>query len=294
MNPEFGRLLTAMVTPFTRDDEIDYKRTVELVDMLLQTGTEGFVVCGTTGESPTLTHEEEFELFRVIKRTVGKKAAVIAGTGSNSTRTTIKSTRMAEEIGVDAAMIVVPYYNKPSQEGLYQHFTAVAESTSLPLVLYNIPGRTSRNLEVETLVRLAKHDNIVAIKEAAGSLEQVKAIRAAIPEPFKIYSGDDAMTLAMMEQGGHGVISVAAHIAGKDMSNMIQAYAKGDIEKAQTINKKLQPLFDVLFITTNPTPVKAALTMIWKDVGIPRLPLIEATTEETQQLKNVLSDLGYM
>ncbi len=289
---DFGRILTAMVTPFKKDMSLDYKKAQDLAVKLLSEGSDGLVIHGTTGESPTLTHEEEYKLYKVVKDAVKKKGAVIAGTGSNSTSEAIEATKKAEGVGVDGAMIVVPYYNKPPQEGLYQHFKAVADSTKLPLIIYNIPGRTGKNMEPETVERLAKVKNYVAIKEASGNLDQVSKIREITPKDFLIYSGDDNLTIPIMERGGHGVISVASHVAGKLMQEMVKAFASGDKQKANEINNKLAPLFKVLFITTNPIPVKAALGITGFEVGPPRLPLIPATDKEKEEIKKALKELG--
>jgi 4-hydroxy-tetrahydrodipicolinate synthase len=289
---DFGTVLTAMVTPFKPDGSMDYKRAAELAVYLADNGTDSIVVHGTTGESPTLTHEEEYELYRVVKKAVGGKAKVIAGTGSNSTATSIKSTKEAEKIGVDGIMIVVPYYNKPSQEGMYQHFKAVAQSTSLPIIIYNIIGRTGVNMTADTVARLAGIKNIVGIKEASGSMDQVSEIKQKTPKGFLIYSGDDDKTLEVMKRGGHGVISVASHIAGKEIKKMCEAYLSGRTDEAEKINARLAPLFKVLFITSNPTPVKAALAMIGHPVGGLRLPLIEANESEKAQIRKVLKDLN--
>ena len=290
---DFGKVMTAMVTPFKADLSVDYKKAEELALYLAQNGSDSLVVHGTTGESPTLTHEEEFELYRVVKTALkGTSCKLIAGTGSNSTTTTINSTKQAEKIGCDGAMIVVPYYNKPSAEGLYQHFKAVADNTKLPLIIYNIPGRTGINMMPETLARVAKIKNYIGVKDAAGNLDQTSATRAACPKEFLIWSGDDSLTLPMLSVGAVGVISVASHIAGKEIAQMVNAYHAGDVKKATDLHIKLLPLFKVLFITSNPTPVKAALAMVGKPVGIPRLPLIEATDKEKDQIRSVLKDLG--
>lgn len=287
----FGQVLTAMVTPFKADGSMDYKRAAELAEYLVDNGSDGLVVHGTTGESPTLTHEEEYELYRVVKKAVGGKAKIIAGTGSNSTAETLESTKEAEKIGVDGAMVVVPYYNKPSQEGMYQHYKKVAESTKLPIIIYNIQGRTGVNMTADTVARLAKIKNIVGIKEASGNMDQVSEIRAKTPKEFIIYSGDDDKTLEIMKRGGIGVISVASHIAGKEIKNMCEAFHAGNIGEAEKLNQRLSPLFKVLFITTNPTPVKAALAMIGQPAGGLRLPLIEANDSEKEQIRKVLADL---
>ncbi|MFA5112734.1 MAG: 4-hydroxy-tetrahydrodipicolinate synthase [Candidatus Margulisiibacteriota bacterium] len=290
---ELGKLMTAMVTPFKKDLSVDYEQAARLANYLADNGSEALVVHGTTGESPTLTHEEEYELYRVVKKAVGNRVKVIAGTGSNSTATSLKSTKEAEKIGVDGVMIVVPYYNKPSQEGMYQHFKAVAQSTKLPIIIYNIPGRCVVNMLPETVARLAADcPNISGLKDAAGSVEQTKKTIALVPPGFTIWSGDDSLALPMMKVGAVGVISVASHIAGKEIAQMIAAYHAGDRKKAEVLHDRLMPLFNVLFITANPTPVKAALGMIGLPVGIPRLPLIEATAAEKEQIQKVLKDLG--
>jgi len=239
-----------------------------------------------------LTHEEEYELYRVIKKAVDGKCKVIAGSGSNSTSTTVKSTKEAEKIGCDAALIVVPYYNKPSQDGMFEHFKTIAENTGLPLIIYNIPGRTGVNMAPETVARLAEIKSYVGIKDAAGSLDQTSQTIALCPRDFSVWSGDDSLTLPMMSVGAVGVISVVSHLVGPGISKMVKAYIAGDIKKAQAIHIGLMPLFKVLFITANPTPVKAALNMLGVNVGIPRLPLIEANYEEKAKIKKVMTDLG--
>src|SRR3989339_713840 len=288
----FGKLLTAMVTPFNPDLSVNYDLAGKLALHLVENGSDGLVIHGTTGESPTLTHEEEFELYRVVKKALNGKAALIAGTGSNSTATSIKSTKTAEEIGVDGIMIVVPYYNKPSQEGMYRHFKAVAENTKLPIIIYNIPGRCVVNMTPETTARLAQIKNIVGLKDAAGNSKQTEETRKLTPKDFIIWSGDDGLTLEFMKKGAVGVISVASHIVGPRIKEMINAFDSGDLKKAEAMNQKLDEIFRVLFITSNPTPVKAALEMTGWKVGIPRLPLIEATAAEKEQIKAALGRLG--
>lgn len=288
---KFGRVLTAMVTPFKKDLSVDYGMAEKLALHLVANGSDGLVIHGTTGESPTLTHDEEFELYKVIVKAVKGKATVIAGSGSNSTQTSIEATKKAEKIGCDGAMIVVPYYNRPPQEGLFQHFKAVADNTGLPLIIYNIPGRTGRNMEPETVARLSKIKNYFAIKEAAGDLEQVSKIRMITPKEFLIYSGDDNLTIPIMQRGGYGIISVVAHVAGKLLKEMVEAQARGENERAAEINKRLEPLYKTAFITSNPIMIKAALEMIGFNVGRPRLPLIEANEIEKQEMRSVLIDL---
>ncbi len=284
-----GRLLTAMVTPFDKDLQVDYERAQELAVRLLETGSDGVVVCGTTGESPTLTNEEKLRLFREVKSAVGNRGVVIAGTGNYCTAESVELTREAEEIGVDGIMLVVPYYNNPPQEGLYRHFRTVAEATRLPVILYNIPARSPRNLEPATVVRLAQDvPNIQAVKEASKNLEQVAEIVAKTPPGFLVYSGDDSITLPVLSVGGYGVISVAAHVVGPQMRQMIDAFVAGRWEEAVRINNHLLPLFKALFATTNPILVKSALRLTGFDCGSLRLPLVPATSKEEEALATVL------
>lgn len=291
---DFGKVLTAMVTPFTPEGKIDFEETARLARHLVDNGSEGLVVTGTTGESATLTSEEKLELYRLVKKEVGERAAIIAGTGTNNTAATIELTCEAEKVGVDGIMLVAPYYNKPSQEGMYQHFKAVAEKTRLPIIVYNVPGRTSANILPSTVARLAQIDNVVAIKEASGSLDQVSELMSLLPADFTVYSGDDSLTLPMLSLGAKGVISVASHIAGKMLQQMIRAYLAGEVAEASRIHIQLYPLFKVLFITTNPVPVKAALNMIGLNVGPPRLPLVEASAAEKEAIKKVLQQLSLL
>jgi len=290
---QFGRVMTAMITPFDKNGEINFKEVKRIALKLVNEGTDTIVVTGTTGESPTLSHEEDLLLYATVLEAVGDKAKVIAGTGSNCTKTTIKYTKMAEAIGVHGAMIVVPYYNKPSQDGMYQHFIQIAEHTDLPLMIYNIPGRTGVNMLPETVIRITERcSNYIAIKEAAGSLEQVAQIlKLNKRKDFFLYSGDDALTLDVLKLGGAGVVSVASHLVGDDIKKMIQLYSDGNESAADNINEKLMPLFKVLFITSNPSPVKDALNMIGFQTGIPRLPIVAVNEEESAQVKEVLKEL---
>ncbi len=291
----FGRMLTAMVTPFDENLEVNYAMAEKLAMHLLEQGNDGIVVNGTTGESPTLTDEEKIGMFRTVKNAVGDKAVVIAGTGTNNTRHSIELTKKAEECGVDGIMLVVPYYNKPSQEGMYQHFKAIANATKLPIILYNIPGRSGSNLLPETVARLA-HDvaNIVAIKEASGNLDQIARLKTLCPENFAIYSGDDSLTLPILAIGGAGIISVVAHIVGQDLKAMVDAYFAGDIAHDQEINAKLYDIFKTMFITSNPVPVKYALNELGLNVGGVRLPLYEANEAEKAKIRASLSNLGLL
>ena len=280
---ELGRLITAMVTPFDEKGKVDYDQAKKLALALLKSGSEGVVLAGTTGESPTLIHEEELKLFTEVKRAVGNKGSIIANTGSNSTAEAVLSTKGAEKIGVDACLLVVPYYNKPSQEGLYQHFKAIASSTKLPCILYNVPTRTITNLSAETTIKLSQIPNIIGVKEASGNLEQVTKIINEAKEGFLVWSGDDSATLPMLALGAYGVISVTSHLAGKQMSEMIYSFVKGDTKKAAEIHARLLPLFTALFLVSNPQPVKYALNKIGFNVGKPRLPLVEPD-EKTAEL----------
>jgi 4-hydroxy-tetrahydrodipicolinate synthase len=290
----FGHLITAMVTPMDRALAVDYDRAAALARRLVDSGSDGLVVCGTTGESPTLSDDEKIRLFRTVREAVGGRAQVIAGTGTYNTAHSIHLTAEAERAGCDGVLLVNPYYNKPSQEGLYQHFKAVAESTRLPVMLYNIQGRTSVNCEPATIARLAQIRNIVAVKEASGSLDQMSQIRKLTPPAFDLYSGDDSLTLPLLAVGGTGVVSVAAHLAGREIKAMIEAFHKGDVRKALGLHLRLWPLFKVLFCTTNPTPVKAALALAGFDCGGLRLPLVEATPREREQIAAVLKDLALL
>ncbi|MCL6477013.1 MAG: 4-hydroxy-tetrahydrodipicolinate synthase [Peptococcaceae bacterium] len=288
---DFGRLITAMITPFSKDKTVDYHVVRKLARHLAQSGSDGLVVCGTTGESPTLTKEEKLELFRVVVEEVGGQAVVIAGTGGNNTAASIELTQAAEKMGVDGVMLVCPYYNKPSQEGLYRHFKAVAGSTNLPVMLYNIPGRTGVNLLPATVARLAQIPNIIAIKEAAGSIDQVSDLRRSLPDNFAVYSGDDSFTLPMLALGARGVVSVASHVVGPQIKQMINAFTTGNTTLAVQIHLQLMPVFKGMFITTNPAPVKAAMNLLGWQVGTPRLPLVEASAAEKEIIKGALAEL---
>ncbi|OAT85892.1 4-hydroxy-tetrahydrodipicolinate synthase [Desulfotomaculum copahuensis] len=291
MTIDFGRLLTAMVTPFTKDLTVNYNQARKLARHLVQSGSDGLVISGTTGESPTLTRDEKIELFRVIVEEVGGQATVIAGTGGYSTADSITLTQAAEKVGVDGVMLVCPYYNKPSQEGLYEHFKTIAASTNLPVLLYNIPGRTGVNLLPATAARLAQVDNIVALKEAAGSMDQVSELRRVLPDDFTLYSGDDSLTLPMLALGAKGVISVCSHVVGPRIKDMINAFTSGNTTLATQIHLELYPVFKGLFITTNPVPVKAAMNLLGWNAGPPRLPLVEATADEKEKIKSTLAAL---
>jgi len=285
--------MTAMVTPFKEDGNVNYAVAEQLAVYLAENGTDTLVVCGTTGESPTLSWDEEYELFQVILKAVAGKALVMAGTGSNSTKEAIAATEKAAKIGVHGSLQIVPYYNKPPQAGIYQHFKAIAQACpELPIILYNVPGRTGQNLQPETVARLAEVENIVGIKESSGNLDQASEIRRLTSSEFKLYSGDDSLTLPLLSVGGSGVVSVASHLVGTQLQKMIQAFTTGQIQVATQIHLKLFPLFKALFVTTNPIPVKAALKLQGWEVGSTRLPLHEEANEVSQKLNKILIEIG--
>lgn len=290
----FGRILTAMVTPFNEDYTVNYKQAANLAKYLVDNGSDGLVVAGSTGEAATMDKNEKLKLFETVLDAVGDKATIIAGTGSNDTRASIAMTKEAEKLGVHGVMVVGPYYNKPPQEGFYQHFKAIAESTKLPLIVYNVPGRTASNILPETIKRLSRIENIVAVKEASGNLDQVSEIIRITPDDFMVYSGDDSLTLPIMALGGVGVISVAAHIVGNKMQQMIVAFETGNMAEARAIHQELMPLFKVMFITTNPIPVKTAVNLIGQNAGPLRLPLVPPTESELSKIKQVMCEIGLL
>ncbi|NLM68838.1 MAG: 4-hydroxy-tetrahydrodipicolinate synthase [Firmicutes bacterium] len=289
-----GQVLTAMITPMKADGSVDYKQAVRLAEFLVNNGSDGLVVGGTTGESATLTFDEKVQLFTDIVNELGGTTEVIAGTGSNDTAASIALTKAAEKAGVDGIMLVTPYYNKPSQEGLYQHFKAIAENSSLPIMLYNVPGRTNVNLLPETVARLAEIPNIIAIKEASGDLEQVSYLRTLTPDDFLIYSGDDALTLPILSIGGCGVVSVAAHLVGRRIKSMIEAFLAGRVQEATSIHLELIQIFRTMFIATNPVPVKRSLEYLGIDTGPVRLPLVDLTEEQAEMIKETLRHYGLL
>lgn len=288
---ELGRVITAMATPFKADGSLDIDGARTLAEHLVAHGSDGIVVAGTTGEAPTLTHQEKHDLWSAVADEVKGKASLIAGTGTYSTAESIELTRTAAEAGADAALLVTPYYSRPPQSGLLEHFRAVASSTSLPVVLYDIPSRTARKIEHPTLLELAKVPNIVGVKDAAGDLAGTAKLAAEAPG-FKIWSGDDALTLPMLAVGGLGVVSVASHLVGHRIAEMIAAHDKGDVEGAARIDRELRPLYEILFITANPIPLKAALRMVGLPAGPVRLPLVDATDAERARIASVLETLG--
>jgi 4-hydroxy-tetrahydrodipicolinate synthase len=288
-SPFFGRVITAMVTPFDSDGQVNYAIAEALASHLVANGSDSLVVCGTTGESPTLSWSEQYELFKIVKQAVGDRAKVIAGTGSNCTAEAIEATEKAIRLGIDGTLQVVPYYNKPPQEGLYHHFQAIAQACpDAPLMLYNIPGRTGQNLLPETIAKLAQLDNIIAVKEASGNLEQAAQIRRLTNPTFSIYAGDDFLTLPLMTLGSAGVVSVASHLVGDRIQQMIQAFTTGQIQVAIEINLSLSPLFKGLFSMTNPIPIKAALNLVGWSVGGLRPPLCPLLPELQAQLADIL------
>jgi len=285
----FGRLLTAMITPFGPDGAVDHGRAWELAHHLVETGSEGLVVAGTTGESPTLSDDEKVALFRTVVEAVRKRARVIAGTGSNDTAHSVAMTRRAEEVGCHGVLAVTPYYSRPPQEGLVAHFLAIAEASALPVIIYNIPSRTGRRTEVATLARLAAHPRIVAVKDSVGELAFTTETVAAVGEGLSVYSGDDVNTLPIMAVGGVGVVSVAAHLAGIQVARLVAAAAEGRLDEARRLHLALAPLFRALFLEPNPIPVKAAMDELWAPVGDPRLPLVPASAETVVAVKEALA-----
>lgn len=286
----FGEVLTAMVTPFKDNGEVNYKKVRELANYLLNNGSDGLVVLGTTGEVPTLKTKEKIKILDEVVDEVGDKGKIIANTGSYSTAESIQMTVEAEKIGVDGVMAVVPYYNKPPQAGIYNHFYKIAISTDLPVMVYNVPGRTAKNISIDTVKKLAEIDNIKAIKEASGDLDQVADLCAQLADDFYVYSGDDNLILPVLSVGGHGVVSVAAHLVGDKIKEMINSFKLGEISKAIELNKSLLPIFKAMFIKTNPIPVKESLNIIGMDVGNTRSPLISLADDEKEELKNVFEE----
>lgn len=282
-----GNVSTAMVTPFNLDGSIDYQNTEILIEHLLSNGTDSLVVSGTTGESPTLSTDEKLELIQFVVEKVDKRVPIIAGTGSNNTAASIELSQKSEALGIDALMIVTPYYNKPNQRGMIAHFEAIASATSLPIVVYNIPGRSVVNLEPESIISLSKIPSIQIVKEASGSLEQMTKILAETDENFLVYSGDDGLTLPLLSIGGTGVISVASHVIGNEMQEMIQAFHQGEHAKAAKIHQQILPVIKALFQHPNPVVVKYALSKIGVETGSLRLPLVEMTKEEKQAYDHV-------
>jgi len=293
--PRFGRMITAMVTPFTADLNLDLPRAQELADRLVGEGSDGLVVCGTTGESPTVFYDQKIDLFRAVIEAVGGRVPLIANAGDNCTADSVEFARKAVDLGVDAIMAVVPYYNKPPQEGMYLHFRAIAEAVDVPVIVYNIPGRCVVNMEPATVLRLA-HDceNVVGLKQANADLSQTAAVIDGAPDGFDVYAGDDELTLPMMGLGGSGVISVVSHVAGPRFKEMIDAQSSGDHTRALRIHLELLPLMKALFMTANPIMVKEALRLQGFDVGTVRLPLVPPTEAQTAELERVMRHVGVL
>ena len=290
MAEEIGRLLTAMITPFDAEGQVDYRQAKRLARALLSSGSDGVVVAGTTGESPTLTTEEKVRLYAEIKEELGGDGAVVAGTGNYSTAESVELTKEAERAGVDAVMAVVPYYNKPPQEGLYQHFKSIAGATHLPLVLYNVPSRTSLNMTSETTVRLSEIDNIVGVKEAGSDFDQIARIIQEAQPGFRVWSGNDNETFHIMNMGGYGIVSVASHLVGAQIKAMIGMILEGDLERAASEHLRLHPLFKVLFVVSNPIPVKYSVNKAGFNAGLPRLPLVPPDEKTAAQIDGVLAN----
>lgn len=284
----FGEVLTAVLTPFDQEGAVDYATFWRLLRYLAENGSDGVVVAGTTGESPTLSTVEKVALFKTAVEAIGDRMAVVAGTGTYDTAESIELSRRAEEVGVDGVMAVTPYYSKPPQEGLYRHFRAIAESTDLPLMMYNIPGRTARLIEIDTLVQLAGVSQIVAVKDAVDDLEFTRKQLAAVPHDFAVYSGSDHMIREIVEAGGVGVVSVAAHLAGSQVKRLVEVAAAGDEEEAVRIDDALGPLFGALFVEPNPMPLKAGMGSMWGPVGEPRLPLVPAAPATVKLLEEAM------
>lgn len=288
----FGRVVTAVVTPFDERGEINESVLRRLLRFLVENGSDGVVVAGTTGEAPVLSEEEKLRLFDVALEEIGDVAKVIAGTCTYSTRESVRLSREAEKLGVHGILAVAPYYNRPPQHGLYQHFRAIAEAVSLPIMLYNIPSRTGVNIEPETVARLAELKNVVALKEASGNPDQLSRLASLLPRDFALYSGDDNMTLVVLALGGVGVVSVASHLVGQEIKRMILAFEKGEVEEARSIHLRLYPLFRALFLSTNPIPVKRALQLVGFEVGEARPPLCPLEQEKEEKLVEVMRQLG--
>jgi 4-hydroxy-tetrahydrodipicolinate synthase len=286
----FKGAIVAIVTPFKKG-KVDEASLRKLIEFQIKNGTDGIVPCGTTGESSTLSHEEHDKVIEIAIDAVNKRVPVIAGTGSNSTAEAIRLTRHAYQAGADGALMVAPYYNRPTQEGLYQHYKAVAEAVPIPIIIYNIPGRTGVNINPDTLARLAKIKNIVGVKEASGSIKQMSDVIGLCGPNFDVLSGDDLFTLPLMAMGGRGVISVISNVAPADMAGLVDAFAAGDLKKAQALHFKMSGLIDALFLETNPTPVKAALSLMKKISYEVRLPLYKLSDANYEKLKKVM--IGY-
>jgi len=285
-----GRLLTAMVTPFDAQGEVDYQLARKLALSLIDSGSDGVVVSGTTGESPALSREEKLRLFAETKSALGNRGIVVAGTGSYNTKESQELTREAEKTGVDACLLVVPYYNKPTQQGLWEHFKVIAQSTTLPCILYNVPSRTVTNLAANAVIKLSQIDNIIGVKEASGDLGQIAEIIRRTKEDFLVYSGNDSDTFPILALGGYGVISVASHLVGIQIKDMMSKFLDGKAQESARMHRDLLPLVNALFIVSNPVPIKWALNYLGFPVGKPRLPLIEPDEKSADLIKATLKN----
>jgi 4-hydroxy-tetrahydrodipicolinate synthase len=295
MTGRFGSLITAMVTPFREEDHaLDVDGAQRLASHLLDTGSDAIVVAGSTGESPTLSYREKADLFHAVGEVTRGRGKLICGTGTYSTAETLELTQAAEDAGADGLLVVTPYYNKPPQRGLIAHFERVADATDLPIIVYNIPGRTATRIEHDTLLQLAERSNIVAVKDSTGDFQGVSRLLAEAPPDFEVYSGDDWATFGYVCLGAVGIISVASHLVGPQIRQMIELIQTGDVPAARKIHEGLSPLFNALFITSNPIPLKAALGMIGLPAGVPRLPLVPATAEERTRVRKALEDAGLL
>jgi 4-hydroxy-tetrahydrodipicolinate synthase len=294
MAGRFGAVVTAMVTPFHEDHSIDLDRAQQLASELLDAGSDALVVAGSTGESPTLAHREKIELFRAVIEVARGRGSVVCGTGTYNTSETVELSREAETAGADGLLLVAPYYNKPPQRGLLEHFTLVASAVSVPIMAYNIPGRTGIRIEHETLLRMAEVSNIVGVKDSTGDFQAISRLISEAPADFEVYSGDDWATFGYLCLGAAGVVSVASHLVGPRIRQMIELIDAGDIPAARKIHEELTPLFNALFITSNPIPVKTALELVGRPVGPPRLPLVPATAEERSRIEKALADAGLL
>lgn len=292
MGGRFGAVVTAMVTPFREDHSLDLDRAQELAAELLASGSDALVVAGSTGESPTLTHEEKLRLFRAVIEAAEGRGKVLCGTGTYSTAETIELSRAAEELGADGLLLVTPYYNKPPQRGLLEHFRLVAAAVDIPIIAYNIPGRTGIRIEHDTLLAMAEVPNIVGVKDSTGDFQAISRLISEAPADFEVYSGDDWATFGYVCLGAVGVVSVASHLVGEQIRRMVELIEAGDIPGARKLHEELTPLFNALFITSNPIPVKTALEIVGRPVGPPRLPLVPATAEERARIQRALSDAG--
>jgi 4-hydroxy-tetrahydrodipicolinate synthase len=294
MTGRFGSVVTAMVTPFRQDHALDLDRAQELASWLVDHGSDAVVVAGSTGESPTITHGEKSELFRAVGDAIRRRGKLICGTGTYSTAETLELTQAAEDADADGLLVVTPYYNKPPQRGLLAHFEHIADATELPIIAYNIPGRTATRIEHETLLRLAERPNIVAVKDSTGDFQGISRLISEVPEGFEVYSGDDWATFGYVCLGAVGVVSVASHLVGTQIRQMIDLIETGDVPAARKIHEALSPLFNALFVTSNPIPLKAALQMVGRPCGEPRLPLVPATPDERARVRKALEDAGLL